>query len=204
VRGVHRAGGLADPGHPVDRADAHHPAVRRYGGQRPHQPRQLGLAACERGDIPRQAPGRRDEKPARRLGQAQRAGQQQRGVPAGVAWMPRSRSLTDRGDRPAASASSSWVSLASARSCRSNPANPCPGSATAPTPYNLARARGARTRPMLKAYADPITRATPPAPASPGQQDPARRVPAVPVRAWVGCLASEPVYVGCCVGGRVW
>ena len=41
-----------------------------------------------------------------------------------VRWMPRSRSLTDRGDRPAASASSSCVSPASARSCRSNPANP--------------------------------------------------------------------------------
>ena len=44
-----------------------------------------------------------------------------------VRLMPRSRSLTDRGLRPAASASSSWVSLAWARSCRSNPANPSAG-----------------------------------------------------------------------------
>jgi hypothetical protein len=40
-----------------------------------------------------------------------------------VRWTPRSRSLTDRGDRLAASASSSCVNPASARSCRSNPAN---------------------------------------------------------------------------------
>jgi hypothetical protein len=39
-----------------------------------------------------------------------------------VRLMPLSRSLTDRGERPAASASSSCVSLASARSCRSSPA----------------------------------------------------------------------------------
>ncbi len=44
-----------------------------------------------------------------------------------VRLMPRSRSLTDRGLTPAASASSSWVSLASDRSCRSNPANPSAG-----------------------------------------------------------------------------
>ena len=36
VRGVHREGGLADPGHPVDRVDAHYPAASRHGGQRPH------------------------------------------------------------------------------------------------------------------------------------------------------------------------
>ena len=41
--------------------------------------------------------------------------------------MPRSRSLTDRGLMPAASASSSCVSLASVRSCRSNPANSSTG-----------------------------------------------------------------------------
>ena len=39
-----------------------------------------------------------------------------------VRLMPRSKSLTDRGDRPAASASSSWVSRASARSWRNSPA----------------------------------------------------------------------------------
>jgi len=55
VRGVHREGGLPDPGHPVDRADAHHPAARRHGVQRPHQPREFGLSAGEGGDIPRQA-----------------------------------------------------------------------------------------------------------------------------------------------------
>jgi hypothetical protein len=48
-----------------------------------------------------------------------------------VRLIPRSRSLTDRGDKPAASASSSWVNLASARSCRNSPANESPGSATA-------------------------------------------------------------------------
>ena len=40
---------------------------------------------------------------------------------------PRSRSLTDRVDRPAASASSSWVSPAPDRSCRSRSANPTAG-----------------------------------------------------------------------------
>ena len=37
-----------------------------------------------------------------------------------VGWIPRSRSLTDRGLSRAASASSSWVRPASTRSCRSN------------------------------------------------------------------------------------
>jgi hypothetical protein len=41
--------------------------------------------------------------------------------------MPRSKSLTDRELTLAASASSSWVSLASARSCRSNPPNSSAG-----------------------------------------------------------------------------
>ena len=40
----------------------------------------------------------------------------------GVRLIPRSRSLTVRGLTPAAAASSSWVSPASVRSCRSNPA----------------------------------------------------------------------------------
>ena len=35
VRGVHREGGLADPGHPVDRVDAHHPAARGQARQAP-------------------------------------------------------------------------------------------------------------------------------------------------------------------------
>jgi hypothetical protein len=80
-----------------------------------------------------------------------------------VRCMPRSRSLTDRGDRPAASASSSWVSPALARSCRSNPANTSPGcSATALTPL-AAHSRGRRqerARPTLQAYAGQITPAT--------------------------------------------
>ena len=44
-----------------------------------------------------------------------------------VRFTPRSRSLTDRGDRPAASASSSCVSPASSRSCRSRPPKLSPG-----------------------------------------------------------------------------
>src|SRR5262249_39440657 len=52
---------------------------------------------------------------------------------------PRSRSLTERALRPAASASSSCVSLASVRSCRSSPAKLSSGSATDPPafPRNL-------------------------------------------------------------------
>ena len=61
-----------------------------------------------------------------------RAGSARPSAPASrtaVSWravrlMPRSRSLTDRGLTPAALASSCCVSRASARSCRSNPANP--------------------------------------------------------------------------------
>jgi hypothetical protein len=51
-----------------------------------------------------------------------------------VRLMPRSRSLTDRGLRLAASASSSWVSRASLRNCRSSPAKRSAGSsATGPS-----------------------------------------------------------------------
>ena len=61
-----------------------------------------------------------------------------------VRLMPRSRSLIDRGLRPAACASSSWVSRASARSCRSSPAKVSVGySATAHRP--LANAQPAAT-----------------------------------------------------------
>ena len=35
VRGVHREGGLADPGHPPDRVNRHHPAAVRRGRLRP-------------------------------------------------------------------------------------------------------------------------------------------------------------------------
>ena len=68
VRGVHREGGLADPGHPIDRDDPHHPATRRRGGgQRPHQLGEFGLPARERGDVARQGPGRRCRERPQRL-----------------------------------------------------------------------------------------------------------------------------------------
>ena len=111
VGGVHGEGGLADARHPIDRMDAHHAAVRGHGGQRLQQPGQLGLAAGESGDVTRQAPGgcrgegarriavpghqhlggrglatrRRHEQRTHRPGQAQRIGQQQRGVLVGGA-----------------------------------------------------------------------------------------------------------------------
>ena len=44
-----------------------------------------------------------------------------------VRLIPRSKLLTDRGDTPAAAASSSWVSFASARSCRSSSAKESAG-----------------------------------------------------------------------------
>src|SRR5262249_1915532 len=56
-----------------------------------------------------------------------------------VRLKPRSKLLTARGDTPAAAASSSWVSLASARSCRSSPAKEstgCPVTIAVP-PHNL-------------------------------------------------------------------
>ena len=63
-----------------------------------------------------------------------------------VRLMPRSRSLTDRGDRLAASASSSCVSRASPRSCRSRPAKLGAGcSATGSSP--LRQAPGPPPRP---------------------------------------------------------
>ena len=75
-----------------------------------------------------------------------------------VRLMPRSRSLTDRGDRPAASASSSWVSLASARSCRNSPANGSPASPTAQHPLPALRPPATlhRAEPILhQQYAAP-------------------------------------------------
>ena len=66
VRCVHREGGLADPGHPVDGVDLHHAAVVRRGGQCPHQLCELGLAAGEGGDVTRQGPGRRRRERLRR------------------------------------------------------------------------------------------------------------------------------------------
>jgi hypothetical protein len=59
-----------------------------------------------------------------------------------VRLTPLSRSLTDRGERLAASASSSCVSPASPRSCRSNPANvPAGSSATSPLIPSVPRPR---------------------------------------------------------------
>jgi hypothetical protein len=112
VRGVHRESGLADPGHPIDRVDPHHPVICR--GQRPHQLREFGLPAGEGGDVARQGPGcRRRERRrrwslpggqhlsrgglaagrghkqlTRRPGQAQRPGQQGAGVLAGGSGDP--------------------------------------------------------------------------------------------------------------------
>src|SRR5215472_11809985 len=76
--------------------------------------------------------------------------------------MPRSRSLTARRDSPAACASSSWVSPVSARSCRSNSANPSPGcSATGPAPL----ATPARAHPSARAGPTPQpTQTRPPQP----------------------------------------
>ena len=112
MRGVHREGGLADPGHPADRVNRHHPATTgRRGRLSPpgHQLAEFVLAAGEGRDIARQrpagrrrrrrpgrsrrgrqdiarrcaAPGRRDEQVAGRAVQTQRGGQQHRGVLAG-------------------------------------------------------------------------------------------------------------------------
>src|SRR5690348_15726286 len=99
--------------------------------------------------------------------------------------MPRSRLLTDPVDRPAASASSSWVSLASARSCRSSPANESPGfSATAlALPHSL-------SAPANRHPAEPILRPTLRRPRPPA---PSRRV-----RIPVGGFTGSPM------GGSVW
>ena len=135
--------------------------------------------------------------------------------------MPRSRSLTDRGERPAASASSSWVSPASVRSCLSTPANSSPGcSATAPTPQNPSAATGrALAGPRPKAYAGLFAAATPPAPAS--QAAPAASLASGPPQsAWFSEFRATLVRAqrllppghpggatdlcGSCVGHRVW
>ena len=157
VRGMDREGGLADPRHPVDGVNAHHPAVRRHRRQRPGQLIQFGPAAGERSGITRQGPGRRGGEGSRRDAASGREHVLRPGPAPGppprtaprtgparpsasasrtavslwaVRLMPRSRSLTVRGLTPAASASSSWVSRASARSCRSNPAKESEGCST--------------------------------------------------------------------------
>jgi len=106
---VHRERGLADPGHPADRADPHNPTAGGQAIQFFRQLIKLGPAAGEAGDIPRQPAGRcRGERPqgrpppgrhhvlgaasparrgheqlCRRLRQAKRLRQQYRGLLAG-------------------------------------------------------------------------------------------------------------------------
>src|SRR5262245_41174455 len=82
-----------------------------------------------------------------------------------VRLTPRSKLLTDRGDTPAASASSSWVSFAPARSRRSSPANVSAGcSATiAVPPHNLSARLPAPggISPAPQQYAGPAVPAIP-------------------------------------------
>jgi len=56
VRGVHGQGGLADPGHPVDRGDHHRARVSRTVGRlgKLQQTRQFGLPAGEHAGVSRQ------------------------------------------------------------------------------------------------------------------------------------------------------
>ena len=63
VRGVHREGGLADPGHPADRVNRHHPAATGRLSPPRHQLAELGLAAGEGGDVSRQRPAGRRRRP---------------------------------------------------------------------------------------------------------------------------------------------
>ena len=111
--------------------------------QRPGQLIEFGLTAGEGGDIARQGPGRRcgegsqpdaasgrghvlsSDPPRAAATNSPLTGPSRPSASASrtavslwaVRLMPRSRSLTVRGLTPAASASSSWVSRASARSC---------------------------------------------------------------------------------------
>ena len=152
VRRVHRQGGLADPGHPADRVDPHHPARRGRAGHRAgsrassaSRPVKLAIsrgsvrvAAADRRrasaggqHLARRRPParRRDELLAGRPGQPQRPGQQPGGVLArGGVDAP--LQVTDRPlAQAAASASSSWVSPASpatAVTARRNSAQPAP------------------------------------------------------------------------------
>ena len=95
-----------------------------------------------------------------------------------VRWMPRSRSLTDRGLSPAASASSSCVIWASARSRRSSPANESAGcSAMAPMSLDPPAAPPRRgTRPFPTVCPGPPL----PSPASAGWLRPRQLVPPQP------------------------
>ncbi len=149
VRGMHRERGLADPGHPADRVDAHHPTHPRRDL---HQLLKFPLPPGERGDVAGQLAGRRHglvRPPRTSPGQGRPDAARRPAAgscPCGVVAMPHSRSLTDRGISLADSASCSWVSRASARSFRSKAAKVTGGSATASP---LAR----RRRPPRRAYA---------------------------------------------------
>ena len=59
VRGMDRERGLADPGHPADRVDPHHPAICGQVVNRAEQLRELSAAAGEARDVTRQRPGGR-------------------------------------------------------------------------------------------------------------------------------------------------
>ena len=165
VRGVHRERGLADPGHPADRVDPDHPAGTVRLGQpapaaAPARSRPV-KQAMSRGSVrvaaAADAPGASASPAARtsrRRGPPRAAatngtctGPVRPSAPASsravsfraVRLTPRSRSLTDRGLSPAASASSSCVSRASPRSCRNSPAKFSAGcSVNAPSPLRQA------------------------------------------------------------------
>ena len=187
VRRVHRQCRLADSRHPADRVDPHHaagpagpppaaaaavtaPASCASSAARPVK------LAISRGSVRVAAPPRRPRRPApapagsrprAAASNSARCGPERPSAPASsraVSWRavrftPRSRSLTDRGDRRAASASSSCVSPASSRSRRSSPPKLSAGSATGPiaphhTPSAGHRGRpaAARTGPCRPAY----------------------------------------------------
>ena len=162
VRGVHREGGLADPGHPADRVNAHDPppssAVSAHraiswpsSAWRPVKPAisrgsvRLAAAADPVPAAPAAAASTSSAgaRPRAAATNSSRAGPSRPSAPASstavslraVALIPRSRSLIARWLTRAASASSSWVSPASSRSRRSSPPNLSPAcSATGPPP----------------------------------------------------------------------
>ena len=146
-----------------------------------------------------------------------------------VRLTPRSKLLTDRGDTPAAAASSSWVSFAPTRSRRSSPANESAGCSVtiAVPPHNLsATATGAgRNQSCPPTVRRPSrSRHSPPPqvglhPAVSGHRNQALPEPAAesrkewPARARADAGQSSPepgvrilvgCFVGCPVGGHAW
>jgi hypothetical protein len=118
---MHREGCLAGPGHPANRANCHHPSAGRRIVQLRYELSELSGPASESGYIARQGPvcscRRTPGKPLLTVSTSSAA------VSVRAARLiPRSRSLIDRKLRLAASASSSWVRPASARSCLSSQA----------------------------------------------------------------------------------